>query len=1009
MLGLSQTVKNDLRLFPKPLQEWRPNRATATPQGGSTSTQRIEFEGQIHEFPADFTDDDIAQALDSFSPYEPPAPSPLMQGALNDMSDMTTRFDKRPTDAVRDSAYIGQRANRGIADVVGAPVDLMTGALNIGAFGADKLAELFGGNMDYRITNPVMGSDWIADRTSKGYEALGGEVVDNDDVSPIARIVGEAGRFAVGAALPSAGLASKTGQALAQAEGPARRVLAPLAAPYRNSPSPMVGDAVAGAGSGAALAAYEDDMPDNVKDMLGPIGPVAAALLGGTASATGHSLASGATDLAKNAGRNIVSGSGDPNAPINPTTGKRAFSRSEMDEAARAVQAQATNPRTAVANIGDNTEALAGVARPGEMPTAGAISEDTGLALLEREMRSRNAKPFTERDQAVNSRASAIMRENAPAGSTGRDFTESADAMQRDRMSAAQANVDAARKLEEGSTDALRQMAAPVSAGRGQGVQSSQKLDEALTGGSLRPMQAKKNEAFAAIDPDRSVIRDAQPLVDAAQSIRDSLGRLNDPSSILPTRTLDRISALAEDAGGAGTITFDEINALRPELSSALVKAQATGDFALADNIKKLQSAVNRETDMLAAEGTAAGKRAANAKRIYQEEFAPVWNPGPGDEATRFRRDFNADREGRTLSPPSATASRFLKPGQPEKAASLQRIIETVPDKATAYSQARSYLISDLAESGALDAKSQMLRYDSLRKWRDQWGDALDVAPGLKSEIDTLIQNVSKGTAVQAKFMADLRAAETRLDDAAKNRGALGLVLGKDPHNAVGSIFKAGDPEAAMNGVVKEVGKNAQAIDGLKAAVADYIIDKTSSAALQKTTDGTRPIDFAKLENLFNRHENTLAAVYTPAEMNALRQAHKLLKPQNATKLSGGGVSLTDTQKSEQAWRLLEGGLKARYGVLKGGGVLRTMRIFVSALPNRDEAMREIILRMHFDSELATHLLGRNVPVDTPQWNAKLNRLLAYATGARDSTDGGSEEKRGRIEITVDKATGERE
>jgi hypothetical protein len=57
----------------------------------------------------------------------------------------------------------------------------------------------------------------------------------------------------------------------------------------------------------------------------------------------------------------------------------------------------------------------------------------------------------------------------------------------------------------------------------------------------------------------------------------------------------------------------------------------------------------------------------------------------------------------------------------------------------------------------------------------------------------------------------------------------------------------------------------------------------------------------------------------------------------------------------------------------------------MSTLPNQEEAVKDIILRMHFDPELAGHLLGRNVKVDTPLWNAKLNKLLAAATGARES------------------------
>jgi hypothetical protein len=138
--------------------------------------------------------------------------------------------------------------------------------------------------------------------------------------------------------------------------------------------------------------------------------------------------------------------------------------------------------------------------------------------------------------------------------------------------------------------------------------------------------------------------------------------------------------------------------------------------------------------------------------------------------------------------------------------------------------------------------------------------------------------------------------------------------------------------------------------------------------------------------------------------MNALRQAHKLLKPQAYLKQAGTSGSVYEAGKSEQAWRLLEGGLKAKYGVLKGGGVLRTIRIFAATLPNRDEAVQDIIVRLHFDPELAQHLLTRPLAdVHTPVWNKRLNRLLALAAGGRESS---GEEERRPLELTITEPAG---
>jgi hypothetical protein len=880
-----------------------------------------------------------------------------------------------------------QQGNRAIADVIGAPVDIATMGLNTVLAGADLASRPFGGSVETRIENPFMGSDWIAGLTSDLYESAGGNVVPREAVSPAVRAGGEATRFGMGALAGSSALASKAGQAAAQAPGAVARVLGPLAAPYRNSPKPMVGDAAAGAGAGIAASGYEDYAPESAKEFLGPFGPFLASLIDGVGGSSTQAATSGALDLGKNAARSIAVGSGDPMAPTNPVTGAKAFSRAEMDEAARAIQAQASNPKSAAGTMAETMAGFRQDVSPGQLPTSGVVSEDPGLVLLEREARARNPKAFLERDQATNARAGEIVRSNSPAGADPRDFTDSADAAQQAKETIAQQHLMAARSAEAQLSEAAHRDAAPIAATAGQGVAASQRLDSMLVDGSLKPMQARKNTAFATIDPDRSVVRDASPLIDAAQSIRDSLGRLNDPSSVLPTRTLDRIAGLSAASGGDGTITFGELNALRPELSAALGKARTAGDFALADNIQALQAAIHRETDLLAAETSAPGQRAADAQRIYREEFAPTWNVGPGDEATRFRRDVNVDRNARTQSPPSATAGRFLRPGQPEKAASLQRIIATLPDQSAAQKEARQFLVADLAESGAIDPARGHLRPDALRRWSNQWGASLDTVPGLKVEVDDLLAKTDAAALQSGRLANDIRAAEMKLDDTIKNKGALGLVLGKDPINAVGAVFNSGDPETAMKDILREVGTNMRAKDGLQAAVVDYVTQKTTQPAVQKTADGSRPVDFGRLENLFNRHEKTLATVFSPEQMNALRRAHKLLKPQNAIKQTGAAGSLYENKKSEHAWMMLEGGLKARYGVLKGGGILRTVRIFVSTLPNRDEAVRDIVLRMHFDPELAVHLLGRNVPVSDPVWNAKLNRLLAVAAGGRSSGD----------------------
>ena len=169
---------------------------------------------------------------------------------------------------------------------------------------------------------------------------------------------------------------------------------------------------------------------------------------------------------------------------------------------------------------------------------------------------------------------------------------------------------------------------------------------------------------------------------------------------------------------------------------------------------------------------------------------------------------------------------------------------------------------------------------------------------------------------------AGLKTTETEL-----RRSALQSAIGNNPENAVASIMGSGDPEKRMAEMVGRLKGNKDASDGLKAAVRDWIRQKTGTTARIVGDPETRPVSRANLEKLFNEHEKTLAAIYTPAEMNVLRQAHKLLGAEanldvRATSGSNTFDKVMAAQKSDvdQRKRMLEAALKVKYGVLKGGG-----------------------------------------------------------------------------------------
>jgi len=86
----------------------------------------------------------------------------------------------------------------------------------------------------------------------------------------------------------------------------------------------------------------------------------------------------------------------------------------------------------------------------------------------------------------------------------------------------------------------------------------------------------------------------------------------------------------------------------------------------------------------------------------------------------------------------------------------------------------------------------------------------------------------------------------------------------------------------------------------------------------------------------------------------------------------------------EAAWRALEIGLKTMFGILEGGGRLRTIRIALKDIGDNENEITQLVNRMMFDPELAAHLLTRKTSdVLAPAWNDKLAKLLRRVQAGR--------------------------
>lgn len=449
-------------------------------------------------------------------------------------------------------------------------------------------------------------------------------------------------------------------------------------------------------------------------------------------------------------------------------------------------------------------------------------------------------------------------------------------------------------------------------------------------------------------------------------------------------------------ASAPGGVPYDQLNESRGALSDLANQARASGQYQLAESIDRLRAAIGRETEALAQTNPEVGAAVQN----FRESYAPVWSRGPGDEATKFRRDYNADPTNRTKTPPSQTAGRFLQPTQPERADALARIAGASADAAGSRAVVRDYLLADMAKSGVAVTSqgAPAINLNRLRAWRQEWDPVLQRFPDAAAEADRMIAQASQSTDRGRQLADAVRRAEATTGEVQADirSGPTSLVYDKAPDKAVTAVFGSGNPQRDMRAIVARLGgKEADTpeMQGWKKAVADHLQERIMNVNPGAVSQGTDTVGFAKLVREFRRNEKVLAEVYTPAEMNALRRAQKAIEPLQNLRAQATVGSPT-AENSQLGMRIVEVMLRTKYGALKGGGIFRNLKIGLNALAKPELGAQRLVERAMLDPDVAVFLLDYPVrEAGGPAWNSKLQAILRDVEAARNVTESADDEQ----------------
>ncbi|WP_314963899.1 hypothetical protein [Bradyrhizobium cosmicum] len=482
--------------------------------------QLIEFEGQQHEFPDDFTPADIQRALASVPPPAaappvaapaPPAPglgaqNAAQQGRLYVTPEPAPQPIDRPASilpssvggAVRDFTVGAQGVGKGLTDIVTGPFDLVAGAQNLVTGGINKL-------LGTNISPAIPASKLVEKATS----VLPG--VDPATMSRSEKLAYDVNRFgtqAIGTGAMLAQRAPQVAEAATRSDTMVGRVLDHLARPYTAAPArTLVGDTIGGMGSGVMVNAADNYVPEHA--VVGDTWPKAIAnalapLVGAVGANSLQVTAEGLGGLIKNIATKSF-GSASAPIPLNPNT-KVPYSTADVDRAATKLQAAASgSPRALAQDIRVNATALS---RPSEagveplqnsaMPTSGLLSRDPGLITAEQGARLKSSPDFVKRDQNVKAAAAERVESTRdPQADLGAVMRRAAQAREA-RMGIAESDIlqreEAARAVDQIRADQGEPFG-PL-ANTEVKTNASRRLDEALVDQTYIPARAEKNRLF---------------------------------------------------------------------------------------------------------------------------------------------------------------------------------------------------------------------------------------------------------------------------------------------------------------------------------------------------------------------------------------------------------------------------------------------------------------------------------------------------------------------------------
>jgi hypothetical protein len=381
--------------------------------------------------------------------------------------------------------------NEGLADVAGAPVDILNAGQNLGIRGINAVA---GTHMPEQ-KKPLFGSETFKDALG----LIGADPRAMPANTAAERIARGLGSGAAAMMVPEAavesliGLLAKSGRALApELVETLRRA---------GGSSATTGDAVKSAAIGAVGGATGEGAAEVVPDSLKPVARIGGALAGG-----------GATALAAEGPQVVAQG----------IRGAREFAKPMSPEGREELAGGTLASRAE--NVGDVKEALENAPReliPGSRPTTFQVTGDMGLGALEREQQTRHPQAFMQRRAEQNTARVEALHGVQPEGNPA-DLANTVRRSLQDIDAMTAGAVDRATQRAQGENQALGGEGTPE--GYGTTLRGAARDAENVA-------RERERSPWSAVDPDGTLTVTAEQVRGALQRVYGNMTRAGNPAS----------------------------------------------------------------------------------------------------------------------------------------------------------------------------------------------------------------------------------------------------------------------------------------------------------------------------------------------------------------------------------------------------------------------------------------------------------------------------------------------